>query len=560
MKQLFTLVSMQLRDKIDLTWIHDKKQCIRNIVLGVTKFLVISALVFLLLRFSSAPPTVIFYYSESPIVMTLVLTLSLALSVISCTSGLMKNLYFSEDNKVLITFPVDANKIFLSKLIVYFVYELKRAFSFLIPISFSCVLYMVFKRCVGFYDLFYMWIPLVFIIALPVLLGALLSIPVMYFYRFLKKFPVVEAILALCVLVALIVGVVKAIDLIPENIDLMNQWPTIAKSIRKFLLAVEQNLKICGRMISSIIGEKQPSQNYSLEWITLLKLLILIVVDFVLLVLTYVLSRPLFFKMMAKNFEISKKQTSSKKNVKRNKYFTFIHKEFIINLRTIDISVNYLVVYIVVPISIFLLNKLYQAMDTRDLGNLLIYTFNVLLICLPLLSSNALVATYYSREGRAGYMKKAKPIFAAYPLLAKLFFNMLFSIPSVFASVYAFGSLNGISKTNMFIFAMAILILHFAHMLWSAMIDIMNPQNEQYATTGDEVDNPNETKSTVLAFVISVVYALFAYKLLSESNLFTGGLTQGFTKLLLISCLVFIGISVLFIKRVKAYYYDMQGR
>ena len=30
MKQLVTLVSMQLRDKIDLSWIHDKKLRIRN--------------------------------------------------------------------------------------------------------------------------------------------------------------------------------------------------------------------------------------------------------------------------------------------------------------------------------------------------------------------------------------------------------------------------------------------------------------------------------------------------------------------------------------------------
>lgn len=560
MKQLVTLVSMQLRDKIDLSWIHDKKLRIRNIVLGVTKFIVISILIFLLLKFSSSPPSVIFYYSESPIVMTLVLTLSLVLSVISCTSGLMKNLYFSEDNKVLITFPVNANKIFLSKLVVYFVYEVKRAFSFLIPISFSCVLYMFTKRCVSFYALLYMWIPLLFVIALPVLLGALLSIPAMYIYRLLKKLPVLEALIAIFTLIALIILVVKAIDLIPENIDLMNQWPAIAKHIRKFLLLIDENLKICGGLISTIIGEKQPSLSYSLELVSILKLLILIATDFVLLVLTYYLSRPLFFKMMAKNFEINKNATQKKRNVKRNKYLTFIHKEFIINLRTIDISVNYLVVYIIVPISIFLLNKLYQAMDTRELGNLLIYTFNVLLICLPLLSSNALVATYYSREGRTGYMKKSKPIFAAYPLIAKLFFNMLFSIPSVFVSVYAFGILNNISKTNMLIFALAILILHYAHMLWSAMLDIMNPQNEQYATTGEEVDNPNETKSTALAFVISIAYSLFAYKLLSESNLYTNGLTQGFLKLFIISCLLFIGISVLFIKRVKAYYYDMQGR
>ena len=279
MKQLVTLVSMQLRDKIDLSWIHDKKLRIRNIVLGVTKFIVISILIFLLLKFSSSPPSVIFYYSESPIVMTLVLTLSLVLSVISCTSGLMKNLYFSEDNKVLITFPVNANKIFLSKLVVYFVYEVKRAFSFLIPISFSCVLYMFTKRCVSFYALLYMWIPLLFVIALPVLLGALLSIPAMYIYRLLKKLPVLEALIAIFTLIALIVLVVKAIDLIPENIDLMNQWPAIAKHIRKFLLLIDENLKICGGLISTIIGEKQPSLSYSLELVSILKLLILIATD-----------------------------------------------------------------------------------------------------------------------------------------------------------------------------------------------------------------------------------------------------------------------------------------
>ena len=286
---------------------------IRNIVLGVTKFIVISILIFLLLKFSSSPPSVIFYYSESPIVMTLVLTLSLVLSVISCTSGLMKNLYFSEDNKVLITFPVNANKIFLSKLVVYFVYEVKRAFSFLIPISFSCVLYMFTKRCVSFYALLYMWIPLLFVIALPVLLGALLSIPAMYIYRLLQKLPVLEALIAIFTLIALIILVVKAIDLIPENIDLMNQWPAIAKHIRKFLLLIDENLKICGGLISTIIGEKQPSLSYSLELVSILKLLIVIATDFVLLVLTYYVSRPLFFKMMAKNFEINKKATQKKR-------------------------------------------------------------------------------------------------------------------------------------------------------------------------------------------------------------------------------------------------------
>lgn len=559
MKSLKTLVSMQLRDKIDLSILNNKKELLRSIIFSVCKFIVVCAIVFLLLSFTSSPPAVIFYYSEAPIVMTIVLTLSLFLSVISCTTGLMKTLYFAEDNKVLITFPVNSNEIFISKLVVYFIYEVKRAFGFLIPITFSCVLYMYTKGCVSLLIFIYMWIPIIFIIMLPVLLGALLSIPLMYIYRFLKKFPIIDIVLFACGLVGIIILVVKAIDLIPSNIDLINQWPTIAKWLRSFFLNVDEKLALFGNLIKIIIGERQASQKYVLEWITIVKLFVLIVINAIIIVLTYLLSRPLFFKMIAKNMENNKSIVENKNNKKRNRYITFIHKEFLINLRSIDITINYLLVYIIVPILIFLLNKLYQAMDTRWLGNLLIYTFNVLLICLPLLASNSLVATYYSKEGRAAYIKKTKPVNALYPLMAKLIFNMVFSIPSVVVSVFVFGKLNNLEIKDSIILSGAILLLHYGHMIWSAMLDIMNPQNEQYATTGEVVDNPNENKSTILAFVISILYAICAYKLLLESNLGTNALTLGFMKMLIISSIVFVGVILLFIKRIKAYYYDMQG-
>ncbi len=558
MKHLKTLVLMQLRDKIDLSWINDKKSRIRNIVFFVLKFAIISAFSFLILYLCTLIG--LFYYSDLVSVMILVITFSLILSLIACTYELMKNLYFSEDNKVLITFPVNANKIFISKIIVFFIYEIKKSFTFMIPITFACVLSLVTRGSCSIGSLFYMWIVMPFVISLPVLIGALLSIPVMYIYRFLKKYTFVEVSLAAIILVAVVVGVVKLINLIPENIDLINQWPTISKAIRSFLMIIEDKLTIMNQLIRTIIGEKNSSQVYLLKWISLFKLFVLLLVNALLSFIVYYASRPLFFKMMSKNFEINKINVHDKKNTKKNRYLTFINKEFLINLRTIDISVNYLLVYIIVPIMILLLNKLYAAMDTKQLGDNLIYAFNVLLICLPMLASNALVATYYSREGRAGYMKKAKPIFAAYPLLAKLFFNMLFSIPAIFATVSIFGSLKSIGATNIIIFGFAILFLHYAHMLWSAMLDIMNPQNEQYATTGMEVDNPNENKSSIFAFIIAFVYAVIAYKLLSESVLYHKGLTMGMSKLLFISLISFISILILFIKRIKAFYYDMQER
>ena len=97
-------------------------------------------------------------------------------------------------------------------------------------------------------------------------------------------------------------------------------------------------------------------------------------------------------------------------------------------------------------------------------------------------------------------------------------------------------------------------------MIYSAMLDIMNPQNEQYATVGTEVNNPNENKSTIYAFMISFLFSLFTYKLLSESLLDSKGLTLGLSKMALIGFVMFICVLILFIKRIKVFYTDASGR
>ena len=93
----------------------------------VLKLGVVTAIIYLILYLSSYIG--LFYNSDFPRVVVIVLTISLVLSLISSTVELMKTLYFSDDNKVLITFPVDGNKIFVSKIIVFYLYELKKSLS-----------------------------------------------------------------------------------------------------------------------------------------------------------------------------------------------------------------------------------------------------------------------------------------------------------------------------------------------------------------------------------------------------------------------------------------------
>ena len=555
MKNLMTLVVMQLRNKIDFSWAKTKMNIFRTLLFGFLKFAIITALTYVVLYLCQTIG--IFYYSESPRIMILVVTFSLILSLISCTKDLMLNLYFAEDNRVLITFPVNSNVIFLSKLIVFYIYEIKRSLSFLIPITLGSVILLVTKGCASPFAFLWMWLPLLLIIAIPVLLGAILSIPTMYVYKFLKKYSILQVILFGAILTFVIIVIIQLINLIPEKIDLINQWPTIKKWLYQFLVNVESNLPPMRFLIRIIVGEQASiDADCVINIMTVLKFGLLLVIDFALLVFVYLLARPLFFSIMAKNFEVNKSRQSNNKNVKHSKYFTFVSKELKINLRTISISINYLMVYIVVPILILLLNALYGAMDLKYLGEILIFTFNILIICLPLLASNALVATYYSREGKAGYLKKVKPIYALYPLFAKLFFNLILSIPTVFITVWIFGDSVGFNVWNIIILGFAILFLHYGHMIYSALLDVMNPQNEQYASTGVVEDNPNENKSTILAFILSFAYAIIAFILFNESGIQNGSYLPACIRMLIISIAYCAGCIILFIKKIKAYYYE----
>lgn len=555
MKNLMTLVVMQLRNKIDFSWAKTKMNIFRTLLFGFLKFAIITAITYVVLYLCQTIG--IFYYSESPRIMILVVTFSLILSLISCTKDLMLNLYFAEDNRVLITFPVNSNVIFLSKLIVFYIYEIKRSLSFLIPITLGSVILLVTKGCASPFAFLWMWLPLLLIIAIPVLLGAILSIPTMYVYKFLKKYSILQVILFGSILTLVIIVIIQLINLIPEKIDLINQWPTIKKWLYQFLVNVESNLPPMRFLIRIIVGEQASiDADCVINIMTILKFGLLLVIDFALLVFVYLLARPLFFSIMAKNFEVNKSRQSHNKNVRHSKYFTFVNKELKINLRTISISINYLMVYIVVPILILLLNALYGAMDLKYLGEILIFTFNILIICLPLLASNALVATYYSREGKAGYLKKVKPIYALYPLFTKLFFNLILSIPTVFITVWIFGDSVGFNAWNIIILGFAILFLHYGHMIYSALLDVMNPQNEQYASTGVVEDNPNENKSTILAFILSFAYAIIAFILFNESGVQHGSYLPACIRMLIISLAYCASCVILFIKKIKAYYYE----
>lgn len=553
-RAFFTLVKMQLKDKFDFKWAKSVKGIIRTIILTLLKFIIVGAISFVILYLLDFLGVYSAWNTYQTVIV--VLSLSLLLSLISCTIGLTNTLYFSDDNKVLITLPVSANKLFVSKIIVYYVSELKRSLTFLMPIMIACLAMLYINGKLSSLLVFgWIWIPFIFIVAIPVLLGALLSIPVMGIKILLNKVSILKIILSIIITCIAIVLVVTIILKIPENIDFNQQILIISNALNDFLKFAEKVLFIEKHLVYLLIGDLNNMEVYHFTWWILLRFFVLLTSLAALFFGSYFISRPLFLKMMSKNFERNSSSKKQKENKKHSKFITLINKELKINFRNLKVSLTLIIMYIIIPIVILLLNKIFGAMQKSEFGDTLACAFNILLITLLFLSTNSMVASMYSKEGKAGYIKKTKPMQAKYMLISKLALNIILSIPTIIITSIIFGIYSGFNVLDIIIFSFAIFAVHLGHMLYSATLDIMNPKNEEYATSGEGYNNPNEDKSTVIAFVISIIYGVFGYILIAES-LLRDTYTIACIKFLFIGLGILILFGILFFKNIKAYYYE----
>ncbi|NCA95455.1 MAG: hypothetical protein EOM74_00580 [Methanomicrobia archaeon] len=555
MNDIKTLVLMQLKDKLDLGFIKNKAQLIRKIVFFVLRFLIVAVIAFGLLFVSS----VLKIFHNSPFlptsIMTMIMTVILAISTFTCTKELIDSLYLAKDNQVLITYPISANRIFLSKIIVFYIYEIYKNVTFTLPIFLA---YGILSPVNWF---FYIWIFIAFFFVsmIPVVLGVVLSIPGLYLIRFFNHLRFVKIILFTIILAALVYGLVQVILLIPDEINVLHYWGPIKVLLSDVASFFQRYFMPVYMVVMMVIGKYDATMHYTYAtpeiWIIFFSLIGIMVVLFL---AVYFLSRFIFIRMTSKSFEFEKKFSAKLFiNRRKNRFLAFLIKEVRLIFRTGEFAYNFIATYIAIPIIILLINQVFASMDLYANGEFAVQAFNILIIMLPLLASNSLIATMYSKEGRTAYLKRTKPVIVVFPLLAKLIPNIILSTLSLIASLYIFNAHMHYVDINIVLLSVAMIFIQVGHILFCALMDLMNPQNEQYATAGGQISNPNETKATISAFILSFAFALITLGFLIEEQVKPEiSFNLAFVKMLLLG-IVFIGVAIyMFIEKIKAYYYD----
>ena len=548
-RALLTLVKMQLKEKMDLSYLRSTRRLIFKVVWFIIEFAAITAVLAVVFYFVKLLRLFSLVENIPVSVISILFSLMLLLSIVTDTVGLMKSLYFSKDNTVLLTFPATPSLVFLSKLATYYVYELRKSFMFTIP------MFIAFGIIKGYTLLYYPWLILMFalISTVPVLIAALLSIPSMFLYVFLNRVKVLQYVLYTLAGVLGIGALWLLLGLIPDDINFIETWGETYWQIQDFLNSYTENFVPLYKFTELIVGKTLGLNNVIFHSETFIDLLVLLAVDIGALALCFVFSKPLFCRMAATPFEFKKNNSiKEKKNRKRTPFLSAVKKEWISGMRSNSFIKLGGILVVIMPMAIYLLNKIYSAMNTSFFGTQMTVCFNVMIMLLIMTMTNIDLASVYSRDGSSSYLNKVQPAPFALLLFSKLFFPLVIGLIGTVFTTYIFATSYDLAPIDEIMVGVTVYSIYAAHLFSSAESDIMNPQHEQYATFSEQSNNPNESGSAILSVLLSVVVFILALLLSSKSP------SGVWVKIGLVSLAIATFKVVTYLAKIKAFYREKQ--
>ena len=142
-------------------------------------------------------------------------------------------------------------------------------------------------------------------------------------------------------------------------------------------------------------------------------------------------------------------------------------------------------------------------------------------------------------------------------MFSKLLFNLVLSIPSILASIIIVGKFGKIDVPSLIFLGISVLLLQYAHIFYASTLDFTKPKNEEYQTEGQGVKNPNENTATVVAFILSIVFALLVFFFFNEQVKFKEPtFIKAAVRVFAVSVVIFVSCLSLYFLKLKAFFME----
>ncbi len=534
LRSLRILIGIQMRSLIDRSFFKSKRAVLLKAGISVVLFAAVTAGFFAFFKISALLSVFSLGAGVPETVVTFFFTVIQIMATLSCMIGLSHALYRGTDNVILLVLPVSQSLVFLSKLAVYYIRELRRGLLLTVPLFLA---YGIVCDAVWFY---YPWMLFcfLFVTMLPVAAGAVLSIPAHYVPRVLSRVPVLKYSLIAVAAAGLIVGAFYVVGLIPDNINLLGQWGSITRSVRTFLATFCTVFYPWERMTFMMVGSSLMIARNPVAPMAAAVFFAVLGVSAVLVGISFLTARKLFLRMTAEAGETSSSKRRVKKNRVHSRRTSPFAEDILRSIRSGKAAWRSVIEFCIPALVLFALNRVYAAMNTSLAGQSMTAAFNILVLLVTVLTANTFLAHVYSRDGKARDLIKTRPVDFRLQLSARLLLRGVLSTLAAVAAAIVYGVISSATWGQALCFAGMAVCVNLAHVFWCAEIDVMHPEEKDA--------NGNEAKATVFAVLLSVLFAA-GYYLISGSS---GALL----KLFLIAAAFLALRTFLYFERVRLYF------
>ena len=528
------LVMLQMGQNIRLFKEKSKAKKTLGIVLPTIAFFVVTGIMTFLLSYVKNS----LHISITRELFATVLLIIQAVAILSAMSSMVSLLYTSTDSMLLLSFPCSNDEIFLSKLIVYHFSEIKKSLFFLLPFMIG---FGINKGGVAFWLLL---IPMFYILTIiPVILGSILSFISLYIKKLFDRY-VGLLIFATVLLVGVIFyGAIVLLAKLPDPLRIVAIYGKVLASIQNVCVQITRFSTIYSWIAKSMYG----IQVYI--WLPVVLGLVAVFG-----VGAWFLAKLLYFKSVNNAFGgFSKERHKSNTKNAKTIYGSFLHKELLLWTRTPGGMSSAIAMAILMPFVLYVMNYIVNAMNISMTGKYILVAFNIMIMNSLFSAYNANIAAAISREGREFALLKTAPSNTTTIVWAKLTIQAVVNLVILIADISLLKVITNLTNMNLILMFFAVLIMNFAHILWSVQIDINHPKINEYSMKGDGVvDNGNIAKSMIIGFVVGALAATVCLLLLYDSYV------SGWVRFYFIIVAYFAARLFLFMRNLKIYFMEIE--
>ena len=433
-------------------------------------------------------------YEMSTEFLVLFIAISQVILIVFGVSSVIKNLFRSGDNELLMRFPVSPGAVFASKIAIFVLYQV--IFTLVVELPVFIIFGISTAQAWGYYAL--LPVVLIFCIVLPLAIANLLAIPVMQLSARTKNMFTLSLLISVILVAA---GFAIYMSVIQGVVNYMK----------------EEAMSFFSKETMSIVSEAA-KYIYPFNWFAYMLIgrwrlgasLLSLAVVAAFAVGAVFLNKKLYLNTILQDIEGNGTTfTIVTKNKVRSPAWTTFCREFLEIFRSSNYSFQYLCMAVAAPVMVYYCNKLAASMGENSIGAVIVpaLALMVMLIFCAIILSFA--ASSISREGENFYLTKIAPISYRTQVLIKIALYMSVSTISLLVTTILIW-VTGQVKVGYAFSAMGIaFLISVAVTCFAVRLDTTHPS---FAVGGDgelSVGNVSTFITLFVGFAISVVYGLF---------------------------------------------------